>query len=531
MSPIDKIKKSRKKLMSFLVMFTIIVACFSTISFLDKNVKGASTSDFTYYKQLWIQSSQVPGALTNYPLLVYLASDSDLVGYESEDIAFFNATGATQYAHEIEKFDNSTGELIAWVNVTSVASASNTSLYLYYGDADSATEEDVSGTWDSNYIFVGHLDETAGDCIDSTSNGNDGTYVGDLPVQGTGMVGYGQVLDGGDYISMVSGTHVDTTGTIEIWVELDDNTPPTGGDDMIYYDYKDTDNRHKIQSDNNEGTLDSYSKTDGTVNWLLEPASSLDTFWKYLVNAWEATNDAVFWINGSVAATDTSYGADAYDFSVFNIGAHSDGVANQLNGTLDEIRVSNLKRSNNYLETVYNNINNKTTFIQYGINTTNPSSGISLVLNSDTFTHTGELGNTTFSNSSYTYEWAEFNITYDSTPIEYLRINITDINANITSSNCSYQFSSDNAAWGANWTTGGDGGFTITVNASNWLEASGYFGTNPFSTDGDSDSINGIETNTSIWMVEKVTIPSGIGNETYSTTTGTSRTWDAGEYT
>ena len=150
----------------------------------------------------------------------------------------------------------------------------------------------------------------------------------------------------------------------------------------------------------------------------------------------------------------------------------------------------------------------------------NQGTTISLILNSNTFTHNGTWSDTTYSNESGTYyEWGEFNISYVGTNMEYIRINITDIHANITSSNCSYQFTSDNTSWnkGGNWQTGADGGFAIILNQSNWLNANGCYGSNPFPFSSDG----------SVFMVEKITIPSNIGNTTYSCS---NRTWDAGYY-
>ncbi|MCL5667081.1 MAG: DUF2341 domain-containing protein [Patescibacteria group bacterium] len=86
------------------------------------------------------------------------------VGLDSGyDIVFTSADGATKLAHEIEKYDPATGQLIAWVK-TNLSSSSDTVLYLYYGNSSAPDMQTVdpvkTAVWDSNYKGVWHLGET-----------------------------------------------------------------------------------------------------------------------------------------------------------------------------------------------------------------------------------------------------------------------------------------------------------------------------------------------------------------------------------
>ena len=42
----------------------------------------------------------------------------------------------------------------------SLLSLTDTTLYMYYGNSAAANQENVAGTWDSNYRMVHHLEET-----------------------------------------------------------------------------------------------------------------------------------------------------------------------------------------------------------------------------------------------------------------------------------------------------------------------------------------------------------------------------------
>ena len=81
---------------------------------------------------------------------------------------------ANRLLHEIESFDNSSGELAAWVKVMNLSSSEDTVLYMYYGNSGCDSQEYPEMVWDSDYCGIWHLD----DFLDSTSNDNDGTNDG-----------------------------------------------------------------------------------------------------------------------------------------------------------------------------------------------------------------------------------------------------------------------------------------------------------------------------------------------------------------
>jgi hypothetical protein len=91
------------------------------------------------------------------------------------DLAFYDdASKTTQYDHEIEKWNPETGELIAWVRIPTLKWNSDTDFYVHFGDSTkTVSQENVNGVWDSDYIGVWHFGEQSGTIHDSTSNAND----------------------------------------------------------------------------------------------------------------------------------------------------------------------------------------------------------------------------------------------------------------------------------------------------------------------------------------------------------------------
>ena len=77
---------------------------------------------------------------------------------------------ATKIYHEVESFDSSSGKLVAWVNIPSISSSSDTSFYMYYGNSEVSDQEFPERVWDQDYCGVWHLDNFR----DSTLNENNG---------------------------------------------------------------------------------------------------------------------------------------------------------------------------------------------------------------------------------------------------------------------------------------------------------------------------------------------------------------------
>jgi len=92
--------------------------------------------NFPLKKKITIDSSQVPGDLNDFPLLVNI-NDPDLseaAQKDGDDIVFTDDQGVTQLDHEIEKYDHTAGDLTAWVRIPFLNSTEDTIIYMYYGN-------------------------------------------------------------------------------------------------------------------------------------------------------------------------------------------------------------------------------------------------------------------------------------------------------------------------------------------------------------------------------------------------------------
>ncbi|NTV31323.1 DUF2341 domain-containing protein [candidate division WWE3 bacterium] len=326
-------------------------------------------------KSITIDQSLVSGSadLTNFPVLVNLASDSDLAadaldsGY---DLLFTSSDGTTKLDHEIQSFNGSTGALVAWVRVPVLDYNDNTTLYMYYGNASASNQENRTGVWNSNYMGIWHLEESGNgntdEFADSTSNANHGTgrYTGQTPDRTTGEIGYGQVfvpatLDG---IEVPDDATLDFTGdiTLSAWVK---RSTATGTWQTLMT------KRSAGGQPNYQLTIDP-SGTEGIAfqggSTYVEGSTTLTSgTWEYIVAVVNDTsNNVTIYKNGSSSSTLSSVSAGSTNSAVLGFGSYLGGEL--YNGSLDEIRVSNIQRSADWISTEYANQSSPSTFYALG---------------------------------------------------------------------------------------------------------------------------------------------------------------------
>src|SRR3990172_7868952 len=323
--------------------------------------------DWQYRKKITIDHTQVAADQTDFPILIGLASDSDLASKAQDspsagyDILFTSSNGTTKISHEIEKFDDSTGELVAWVEVPSLSSSTDTELYMYYGNASAGNQQDASGTWSNGYVEVWHLDETSGDVGDSTSNGYSGTVSGSVDQNVTGQVDGADELQGPStttYLTLADGDLGNNAPfSISAWFYVDTSTNWSG----IVTKGRETGNDWVGLWANGTQYLFGWDWQNGKGGNLDGSTLSLDT-WYYGTGTFDGT-DRRLYLNDALDAGPSAgnyAGLTGSDSSVGN--DRVDANANSFDGTIDEVRISSDVRSASWIQTEYNNQSSPSSF-------------------------------------------------------------------------------------------------------------------------------------------------------------------------
>ncbi len=340
-------------------------------------VSGWYHQNWFYRKRITILASQVAADLISFPLLVSTI-DSDLTKAKNngDDILFTLSDGTTKISHEIEKYLNSTGELVAWVNISSLSSTQDTEIYMYYGNSGASNQQNPTAVWDSDYVGVWHLSEVSGGwgaIKDSTSNSNNGTDYGTPTFGAFGRIGNAIDFDGyNDHIAVPDNIslRLATGFTIEAWINID-----TWGnwENIIFKGGGAGDN-----SDYQFALVNNGLAWDGTYGgaWRTKyfPTSQDLGTWIYAILTHDTTNVRCYRdgteMTGSSPQLDPGLIYESnYQLAISREGSSARGY---VDGTVDEVRISKTVRPPGWIETQYNNQDNPSGFYSMGIEESSP---------------------------------------------------------------------------------------------------------------------------------------------------------------
>ncbi|UCE74580.1 MAG: DUF2341 domain-containing protein [Methanomassiliicoccales archaeon] len=335
------------------------------------------SDSWLYRKTITIDSSQVESDLSNFPVLISttdldVKSKARVDGY---DIAFTASDGKTKYYHEIENYDSATGELTAWVNITSLSSSSDTNIYMYYGyfgNSDTYDQASPEDTWDSNYVGIWHLAELAGTHYDSTTNSFDGSTYGHISPGVQGKIDSACEFNGSynNSINIPDDPALEPSSiTVECWWSTDVLLP--NNNDFLSAISKADDSwndgyvmgLYRFDGDSFNGFM-FFSDFDTWAPAQWDVSNIAVGSWYYAAGVYDGLTDvARLFINGSVVDIAPGSGNIVGTTFDLNFGTHD---WEEWNGKLDEIRISNIVRSDAWLNTTFNTQHNTSTFISIG---------------------------------------------------------------------------------------------------------------------------------------------------------------------
>jgi len=329
---------------------------------------------WSYRKKVVIAGAKIAASLTDFPVAVSLSADPELTRGARPDGAdlFFTSANGVKLSHEIERFDSASGALVAWVGIPSLSPGADAELYLYYGNATAADQQDAPGVWTNGFVAVRHLSQMTGDTLDSTANGNRGTTNG--PTTGVpGILGPAYDFDNPDdnvYIGSNATLQVSAI-TLSLWASLDGT--PGMNDVWVMIDKRD------------EAT--DYADYTLTIGPHATVDRRLD--FGFFTTAWDSntsntTLPLTTWSYAAVTYT-PGLGIDFYENGVpdghVNDNAALRFTANRplrlsrpsnlnfggFDGRMDEARIARVGRSAGWLATEYNNQRDPASFFSLSV--------------------------------------------------------------------------------------------------------------------------------------------------------------------
>lgn len=346
----------------------------------DEQVIPWYNRSWIYRKNITVNGTQVNGTHTNFPLLVRITSDSDLSSKalaNGSDILFVNSSG-TKLNHDLELFNSTTGELIAWVNIPELAQSTDYELSLYYGNSGASSQENKNATWNSEYKGVWHMgdgDATSTDFYqDSSGNSNHGTLTdsdGDS-LRSTGQIGYAYDFNGdADYIdagtdaSITSDIQSSNAYTLSAWVVITDQDWRS----IIHKDRPFNDFGYELRISATDELTNSIGVNTDPWTYSLTNGSLSIGPWVHVSATWNGTHLRNY-VNGTLISTSTNVPDPIAIGALSNVLiAHQQGAAADdayFDGIIDEVRILDNALSNEWIQTEYNNQKNGSTMVSLG---------------------------------------------------------------------------------------------------------------------------------------------------------------------
>ena len=357
------------------------------------------STDYLYCKPITIESDLVATTTPAFPILA-TTTDADLktVGNggkveksAGEDIIFTSGTSCTDGGslldYEIEKYVPTTGELIAWIEID-IDSGTDRTFPMYYGNSSASDVSTTTGVWDADsdgsgkpdFRVVTHLAQDPSVDTDGFCGG--GTdEVCDSSVDEAHFDSFGSMTSG-DLVAAPIGDGIDFDGSNDYlhnagwaWASAGPVTVsywsnPFGADEgslwgvgavnlqrfqahapwsnsILYWDYGDA-SSGRISSN-----ISAYNGV--WANYCLTASGNGGSGMKIMVNggavAQDTTTDQPTSISGlSVGRYDLVF--EPYDF-------HHRGI-------IDEFRIADLIRTDEWCETEYNNQSDMDAFLTFG---------------------------------------------------------------------------------------------------------------------------------------------------------------------
>lgn len=318
------------------------------------------------------------------------ASDDGIPGdLIPDDLIFTSDPGCSSLLNwEIESYNASTGAINAWVKVPTLSASTNTVIYMCYDNSSiSSFQGGATGAaWDSNYKGIWHFPNgTTLGANDSTSNGNNGTVSNAIAV--TSEIDGGANFNGTNAEVTTSYTQNSATAySIEAWM----NTASTNVSVAVQDRGSGAGRSLTLGLDGAGGCGGGGCGSSSPTGKPLFGDDSNDIFigvegtsalngntWHYLVGTWSAssgtsiaTSQFTLYIDGAKVGSPSAITIGSDTSPLTGLGGTVFGYHQAWNsyydGVLDEVRISTIVRSEDWITASYNNQVSTSTFYTVG---------------------------------------------------------------------------------------------------------------------------------------------------------------------
>ncbi|MCP4709620.1 MAG: LamG domain-containing protein, partial [Planctomycetes bacterium] len=305
--------------------------------------------------------------LTNFPVLVSLDATisnfdySDFVSpTNGADLRFYSSK-LVELNYEIENWDTN-GTSHVWVQVDLFAS--NSFIYAMWGHADWLTLPAYTtngAVWDATYRGVWHMTET--NALDSTASASHGTSFGNT--NAPGIVATAQGFSGStNYIEMANESQFDITNaiTVSAWVEA-------VGWNSAWQGFVSKNGESQGWQIRRHSSVNSGTFTVRGTTGAADPLGSKNlnnTGWHLVSGVWDGSTRYLFIDGVQDLILINDLGNISLDNTPVRIGCNNVTPQRFHLGRIDEVRISSVARSSNWIWATWLNVVSNQAFNCYG---------------------------------------------------------------------------------------------------------------------------------------------------------------------
>jgi len=340
---------------------------YSVSTYVSVNPSAAAWT--CYYPMTYDHTQCGSSDSSSFPALVaFNASAMKTVAYGGDvrssvgaDILFFSDSGlTTQLPSEVDFYDPVNGIGYFWVQIPTLSHTANGTIYMAVGNSSPPSR--TTNPWDANYAGVWHMADNAANTTvkDSTTNGNNGANAANTNTkQTTGKIDGALNYNGSsDETDMGQPSSLNITGnfTLEAWINP--TVALNGGTGLVTF----------ISKVTNGGTQSGYEliyyqgnlivgiDSGAYRNWSVSQNFAAGG-WHHIVGAWAGSSTTAYaYVDGSLISGSGPGGfalsAAAVDFGLAYWAA---SPSRYFDGAMDEVRVSSIARSSDWIKAEYNN--------------------------------------------------------------------------------------------------------------------------------------------------------------------------------
>jgi len=297
---------------------------------------------------------------SDFPVLVYFsaaalkdaAHGGDVQSSAGADILFFSDSAlTTQLASEIDYYDAVNGIGWFWVKIATLSHTADGTIYM--GVGNSAPPSRTTNPWDTNYKGVWHLPNGASLSGADSTGLNSVTYNSNPPTAAAGQIDGGASFVSSERSAIQTNFTQDlSTFTVSFWIK--GNTAPTSGSGgstvlargsnfWFVWDHNDSGFQNVVYY----FTASPYAYTKAKF------AAPTGGVWYYWVAIYGAGHLLAYTDGDLTTDTPNSQAPDSSTDPMYMMGCYGGGVNPA--GMKDEVRVSSVARTADWIKAEYNN--------------------------------------------------------------------------------------------------------------------------------------------------------------------------------